>query len=117
LSISWLPVRLLSIKEGLGCKAIADIEDRYIESEIKSKNARLRKLKKHLFENKNLTWEDYQKRFTRTKADISNFETLKNQLKEWQTTYNYQRLYGSLSKKNPAQYSGVLGDEISALST
>ena len=44
-------------------------------------------------------------------ADLSNFEILKNELKEWQTTYNYQRLHGSLGGKTPAQYSGALGDK------
>jgi transposase InsO family protein len=44
-------------------------------------------------------------------TDLSNFETLKNELKEWQTTYNYQRLHGSLGGKTPAQYSGALGDK------
>ena len=44
-------------------------------------------------------------------ADLSNFEILKNQLKEWQFTYNYQRLHGSLGGKTPAQYSGMLGDK------
>lgn len=44
-------------------------------------------------------------------ADLSNFETLKNQLKEWQFSYNYQRLHGSLGGKTPAQYSGSLGDK------
>lgn len=43
--------------------------------------------------------------------DLSNFETFKNQLKEWQFTYNYQRLHGSLGGKTPAQYSGMLGDK------
>jgi hypothetical protein len=41
-----------------------------------SKNARLRKLKKHLLENKNLTWVGYQKRFTGTRP-----------LKLWTTEY------------------------------
>lgn len=40
--------------------------------------------------------------------DLSNFEVLKDQLKEWQFTYNYQRLHGSLGGKTPAQYSGML---------
>ena len=44
-------------------------------------------------------------------ADLSNFETLKNQLKEWQFAYNYQCLHGSLGGKTPAQYSGMLGDK------
>ena len=44
-------------------------------------------------------------------TDLSNFETLKNQLKEWQFSYNYQRLHGSLNGKTPAQYSGELGDK------
>ncbi|HJK86607.1 MAG TPA: integrase core domain-containing protein [Candidatus Megaira endosymbiont of Nemacystus decipiens] len=44
-------------------------------------------------------------------ADLSNFETLKEQLKEWQFTYNYQRLHGSLGGKTPAQYGGMLGDK------
>ena len=42
-------------------------------------------------------------------TDLSNFETLKNQLKEWQFSYNYQHLHGSLKGKTPAQYSGELG--------
>jgi len=32
-------------------------------------------------------------------------QTLKNQLKEWQFSYNYQRLHGFLKGKTPAQYS------------
>jgi len=44
-------------------------------------------------------------------TDLSNFEILKNQLKEWQFSYNYQRLHGSLKGKTPAQYSGELGDK------
>ncbi|MCC8460427.1 MAG: integrase core domain-containing protein [Candidatus Megaira endosymbiont of Carteria cerasiformis] len=44
-------------------------------------------------------------------TDLSNFETLKNQLKEWQFSYNYQRLHGFLKGKTPAQYSRELGDK------
>ncbi len=44
-------------------------------------------------------------------TDLSNFETLKNQLKEWQFSYNYQRLHGFLKDKTPTQYSGELGDK------
>ena len=43
--------------------------------------------------------------------DLSNFDALKNQLKEWQFTYNYQRLHRGLGGKTPAQYSGMLGDK------
>ena len=42
-------------------------------------------------------------------TDLSNFETLKNQLKEGQFSYNYQRLHGFLKCKTPAQYSGIRG--------
>ena len=44
-------------------------------------------------------------------TDLSNFEILKNQLKEWKFSYNYQRLHGSLKGKTPAQYSGELGNK------
>ena len=43
-------------------------------------------------------------------VDLSNFEKLKNQLKEWQFSYNYQRPHGSLNGNTPAQYSGELGN-------
>ena len=42
-------------------------------------------------------------------TDLSNFETLKNLLKEGQFSYNYQRLHGFLKCKTPAQYSGIRG--------
>ena len=42
---------------------------------------------------------------------IQIYQILKNQLKEWQFSYNYQRLHGSLNGKTPAQYSGELGDK------
>jgi hypothetical protein len=44
-------------------------------------------------------------------ADLTNFEKLKNELKGWQFTYNYQRPYCSLGGKTPALYSGELGDK------
>ena len=44
-------------------------------------------------------------------VDLSDFKTLKNQLKEWQFSYNYQHLHGSLKGKTPAQYNGELGDK------
>jgi transposase InsO family protein len=36
---------------------------------------------------------------------IQIYQILKNQLKEWQFSYNYQRLHGFLKGKTPAQYS------------
>ena len=42
---------------------------------------------------------------------IQIYQILKNQLKEWQFSYNYQRLHGFLKGKSPAQYSGELGDK------
>lgn len=44
-------------------------------------------------------------------ADLSNFDSLKNQLKEWQFSYNNQRPHGSLGGKTPALYSGELSDK------
>ena len=44
-------------------------------------------------------------------VDLSNFEALKNLLKEWQFSYNYQRPHGSLKGKTPALYSGELADK------
>lgn len=44
-------------------------------------------------------------------VDLSNFENLKNSLKEWQFSYNYQRPHGSLGGKTPALYSGMLADK------
>jgi len=42
-------------------------------------------------------------------VDLSDFKLLKDQLKEWQTSYNYMRLHGALNGKTPAEYSGALG--------
>jgi len=44
-------------------------------------------------------------------ANLSDFEALKDELKEWQFFYNYQRSHGSLGGKTPAQYSGELGNQ------
>jgi transposase InsO family protein len=47
-------------------------------------------------------------------ADLSSFANLKEQLKEWQFCYNYQRPHGSLGGKTPAMYSGSLVDKTPA---
>ena len=44
------------------------------------------------------------------KANLEDFESLKDELKAWQFFYNYQRSHGSLGGKTPAQYSSELGD-------
>ena len=44
-------------------------------------------------------------------ADLTNFEALKEELKEWQFFYNWQRPHGSLSGKTPSQYSSELSNE------
>ncbi|AIL13143.1 transposase [Candidatus Paracaedimonas acanthamoebae] len=36
---------------------------------------------------------------------------MKEELKEWQFFYNWQRPHGSLSGKTPSQYSSELGNE------
>ncbi len=44
------------------------------------------------------------------KANLEDFESLKDDLKAWQFFYNYQRSHGSLGGKTPAQYSSELED-------
>ena len=44
-------------------------------------------------------------------SDLSNFETLREELSQWQFFYNWQRPHGSLNGKAPAQIVGELNED------
>lgn len=46
-----------------------------------------------------------------TTVDLSNFEQLKEELKEWQFFYNWQRPHGALGGKAPSEYTAILSDK------
>lgn len=44
-------------------------------------------------------------------TDLSNFETLKDELAQWQFFYNWQRPHGSLKGRTPAEIVAALGEK------